>query len=425
MKVIDKNGVGLLDYFWGIQPTGRDIQDLKQFFKVIELYSRGVPKNKIANSVGRSKSTIEKWLYNNNLPPMVRLVEEYRELGDPGNMKWLAINSTRGGLLKGPWIMVPKKVNSYKDVLAVIDQLEPLEEVFTKMKMFNINPTQLEEMKPLFFAYLLGTLIGDSSKNSIYRKNRVTRRIQLRLSKAYPSNKKFGDFVAVCANSFGLRMNQIKDMKAGKRNPNPFFAWTSQSSALIQWIFRVCLGLENNEVTTYNAIRASWILSAPREFMTWFVQGLADSDGFVDLTSLQVGIITHPNTELIGNIFKKLRVKGTRRLFRVNGLWSIMIKTNDAYHLPVFNPYVKSYRYKLMEKVAKSKRIKGHWPSGLRNKIDTHIENGLSGTKLVNKILDEEGIAIRAQKVNNRIRRKGSGKLKSRLICLGIESTAH
>jgi len=57
-----------------------------------------------------------------------------------------------------------------------------------------------------------------------------------------------------------------------------------------------------------------------------------------------------------------------------------------------------------MEKLFKAKRIAGHWPLKLKKKIEQYIEEGFRGTKLVRKILDEEGIAIRTKHIQRRVK---------------------
>ena len=241
-----------------------------------------------------------------------------------------------------------------------IDQLRPIND-YEIVHRFNLKPDDLEKMKLNLFAYLLGILVGDASKNCIKRKRKTTRRITLSLTHAHQTNERLGNFVALCANCLGLRMNRIKDGPKGSKNKNSFFRWRSQSSLLIEWIFNVCLGLSDDQLTTYDAIKADWILTTPKTFRVWFLQGLADSDGFVDLQAQQVGIITQPNTDLIKRIFESLGVNPKKRIFG-GRLEALMVNIRDAYKLPIFNPLVRSYRFKLLEKLIKAKRIRGHWP---------------------------------------------------------------
>ena len=189
---------------------------------------------------------------------------------------------------------------------------------------------------------------------------------------------------------------------------------------LFQWIFCTCLGLESKCKTTYDAIKADWILKAPKEFRICFLQGLAESDGFVDITSFQIGIITEPNTKLIKMILLSLGIESTKRFFQHSRLWALMLNVNKSYNLPIFNQFLRSYRYQKMEKIFFAKRINGHWPNWICEEVYKLSKMGLSGTKLSEKIIDEYGILIRAQRINRKIKEKDMKEMR----VLGIESTA-
>lgn len=143
-------------------------------------------------------------------------------------------------------------------------------------------------------------------------------------------------------------------------------------------------------------------MTAPREFRVSFIQGLADSDGFVDFSSLQVGIITQPNTELIQKILLSLGIKSIPKLLTRDKLWVLMISYRDAYTLPVFNPVVKSYRYQYVEELFHAKIISGHWPKDVVEQVDFYLKEGLRPTEIVKKILYEKNIAIRVKSINRR-----------------------
>lgn len=325
---------------------------------------------------------------------------EYLGVETNENLKWIAINSSRGGILKEPWLRVTNEINEFEDILKILNQIRPII-IRERLENFNLTEDVFKNLHPNLFAYFLGILIGDASKPFDKRKFGVTRRVGLSLSKKYDSNENLGEFVCLCANSLGLRMNRIKDTQKGKRNTHPFYRWASQSSMLIQWVFQVCLGLNDNQLTTYDSINADWIFKTTKDFKIWFIQGLADSDGFVDLQANQVGIITQPNTSLIKLILESLGVKSRKRIFdgRLEGL---MISLYDAYRLPVFNPYVRSYRFDLLEKLINAERIRGHWPEWLSDKVDLYLKNGLRGTQIVKKILNEFNIGIRTKQIYKR-----------------------
>lgn len=400
---LDANqNLNFLDNFYGLNISQKDVKRFEDFVKIAKLKTKGYSPTKISRLTNISKSTIDKWLFNYSLPPIVRIFQHSTQLGYQKNRQWLSINSTRGGLFTGPWILVPNKITTYNDLLLVINQLKPLRNICKRYKQF--KSIDLEKKKPNLFAYLLGMLVGDASKSGIQRKHRTTRRISLSLTQAYKTNLQLGEFTSFCASYLGLRMNRIKDTPKGKENKNDFFRWNSQSSSLIEWIFNVCLGLDDHQLTTYDPINVNWILSAPEDFRTCFLQGIADSDGFVDLQACQVGIITHPNTKIIKKVLESLSVNSNKRIFP-ESLEGLMITIEDAYKLPVFNPFVKSYRFQLLEKLAKAKRIKGHWSEWLSDKVDFYLKSGFRGTQVVEKILNESNILIRTKQIYKRQRK--------------------
>lgn len=336
-----------------------------------------------------------------------RELDEYRleffGIGNVKDSKWVAINSSRGGILKEPWVLVPNELKGFENVLKIINNIQPII-VKERLDRFGLTKYDIRSLRLKLFAYFLGVLIGDASKLADKRKFGTTRRVGLSLTKRYMSNENFGEFVCLCANSLGLRMRRIKDTPKGKRNSHPFYRWSSQSSMLIQWVFNVCLGLNDNQLTTYDSVNSEWVLKSPKDFQIWFIQGIADSDGFIDLQASQAGIITQPNTELIKHVLENLGVNSKKRIFdgRLEGL---MISLEDAYKLPIFNPFVKSYRFKLLEKLVKARRIKGHWPVWLSEKINSYLKDGLRGTQIVEKILNEFDIAIRTKQIYKRTKR--------------------
>jgi hypothetical protein len=409
-----------LDYFYEMHFDEKEKKKFSDFFRAIELRKQKNFASAIADVTNLPKHTIEKWLFGKNIPFVIRLFQHYKKIGKPKKgCQWLSINSTRGGLFTGPWVQVPLKINAFEEVEYALNQLKEIENFQVLKKKFGIKTA---EQKELLFAYLLGMLIGDSSKPAIKRKNRTTRCITIRLTTAHESNELLGEFTSLCANVLGLRMKKCKNCPAGKCNTNPFYTWISQSSPLIQWVFKACLGLEDNGRTTYDKIKADWLLTVPREFRICFLQGLADSDGFVDLSAQHAAVITHPNTNLIEKIFDSLGVRTRRWLITQTGLWCLVVSIKDAFELPLFSPEVKSYRYQKVIKLFNAKRIIGHFPAWLGKKVDDNIKAGITGTKLMEKILDEDGVAIRTKSINRR--KKKMESKKEGIVCLGIESTA-
>lgn len=394
-----ENKLEFINNFFGIKPTINDVKKFNLFLKVLELRMQKLSANKISRMLNLSKSTVEKWIWKTSIPRLARLLEYYSKLyRPPTSLKWVSINSTKGGFFKGKWILAPEKITNFNQILYIINQLDFSKETYARAKKFDLNKDDLSRFRVLFFSYLLGVLVGDAGKVPIKRNQRITRRISLSLTKKYESNFRFGEFTSLCANVLGLRMKRIKDSKPGKLNKYSFFRWSSQSSELIEWIFNVCLGLKHGQLTTCDSVNLGWVIKCPRKFRIWFLQGLADSDGYVDFSSFQVGIISQPNTTLIKNILESLGINTSIRIFR-DDLEAVVTSVEDAYKIPLFNPFVKSYRYSQMKKLATAEKLHWHLSEELNNKIKGYLSSGVKGTALIRKLLETENIRVRAKAI--------------------------
>lgn len=181
-------------------------------------------------------------------------------------------NTTRHGVPLGPIIQVPKSVTDWRDIESVIVQVP-------------IGPDiELVNSREYMFGFLLGITIGDAGKK---RQKNWHRHLELVLSKRYETSVKIGDFACQCAQSMGLRMKRMSD-SAPPGKPHGFYVWESQSSPLVDWIFNVCLGLRDGELTTYDPVRMNWALGAPSDFRRGLIQGLAESDGSVNTSGQEV-----------------------------------------------------------------------------------------------------------------------------------------
>ena len=151
------------------------------------------------------------------------------------------------------------------------------------------------------------------------------------------------------------------------------------------------------------------------------LQGIADSDGYIDIGSFQAGIISKPNTDFIQKILFTLNIKSRKSYLKKSNLDYLRLHLKDAYGLPLFNPYVKLYRYNLMKKLIEAKKFSHHWPIWLGKEIDDYIKEGLSSTKIMRLILTKYNIAVRRGGLYKRIRKY---KMLKKITTIGIESTA-
>jgi hypothetical protein len=410
----EKVDTSFLNAFWGLQEHTQDFKVLKEFSEFVKLRLLGNGADKISKKIKVSKRTISKWIWKNSIPEIIQLLEYNTKLDS--KKLWLSLNSTRGGKLTGPWISVPKKIVNYQDLKHVLEQVKLNPKFYEYTNKFNIKDITLE-LRINLFAFLLGVMVGDAGKCAIKRKRFTNRRITLSLTKKYKSNKKFGEFVELCLFNLGLDMNRIKDDGPNIKSKHYFYRWSSQSSQLIQWLFHVCLGLNDKELTSYNPIRAEWILKMPREFRVWFLQGVADSDGYIDFCSGRAGIVTKPNKDYIIKLFTSFDIKHATSKLHKGSMDAVTTNIKNANSLPLFSPLIKNYRYTQMKTLANAKRFSHHWPNWFAEVVDNKIQQELRPSEIIKSVLAEYNIAITSSRIYKRKQMKNK-------ICLGIESTA-
>ena len=250
--------------------------------------------------------------------------------------------------------------------------------------------------------YLLRVMIGDASKRK--GSSRPKMFIELQLTKRHPDNLRLGEFVGLCANVSGIRFSRIKDNFVGPRVPYGRFHWKSENSEFVYWLFTRCLGLRSGELTTWHAVVVDWILAAPKYFRISFLQGLADSDGYVHFENQQVHLIVSPNSKAVGMILSSLGISYSATISK--GLDILKISINDAYRLPIFNPYVRSYRFKSVLQIRLGRSLRrGPWQKWLVTEVEELAKRNFSTTEVIMSILRRHKLLIRAANVRRHIRR--------------------
>jgi hypothetical protein len=222
--------------------------------------------------------------------------------------------------------------------------------------------------------------------------------IELELTKKHKENLRIGEFVGLCANACGIRFSRVNDHVVNARVPHGRYHWKSQHSPFVTWMFTNCLGLHDGQLTTFDPVSIDWIRSMSVPFRIAFLQGLADSDGYIHLQDQEVHLIVSPNLEAVRLILDSLKVG--YRIGVSKGLDLIKLRSEIAASLPIFHPIAKSYRYSFSMKVATARKLRrGPWPEWLGFKVDELIRQGLSTGEILRRILQENRILVRATNV--------------------------
>jgi hypothetical protein len=86
-----------------------------------------------------------------------------------------------------------------------------------------------------------------------------------------------------------------------------------------------------------------WIFSMPRPFRMRFLQGLADSDG--GMKPYEVVKTSIPNADFVTRLLQSVGMTTAHVIHESGKPLRTMVNAKQASTLPIFNEFVKSYRY--------------------------------------------------------------------------------
>jgi hypothetical protein len=365
--------------FWkGCEPNRYDLQRFSEYVSVLFLYSQGIGSGEISRRTGVLSPSIWAWTTFRQKPKLAHYLSEFLRRGTPrpGHV-WLSINnSSRFAVPYGPFVAVPTTVTSWKDVESVLSQITPLG---SEGRGFS---------REYMFGFLLGIAIGDAAKK---RQGTWHRFLELTLSKRYDTNSRIGDFTCLRAESIGIRMQKAQDIEPYGNKPRGFFVWRSQSSALVDWLFNACLGLKDGELTTYTSVRMPWAIEGPVDFRRGLVQGLAESDGSVNLSGQEVEFWIGPSWDFVRSLLESFGI----RAFRSREALAISkSQVSKARSVPIFAPHLCTVRYQKFEKLAKARHVpRGkRLPAEIRCRIRSLARGTDSVPTISERILEEFGV---------------------------------
>lgn len=159
-----------------------------------------------------------------------------------------------------------------------------------------------------------------------------------------------------------------------------------------------------DERTTLHPVKMDWLLDAPVVFRLWFLRGIADSDGSVNLRNKLIEITSSPNTHFFHRIFVSLGVKSVIRFSR--GYGYVAVDAPTAAKIQIFSPAVLTYRRKLLEKMVGARTFQGPtWPDWLEEVVQALIAKGLPAPEIRNRVLEDFDVYVKIQTIKRKIRK--------------------
>ena len=335
------------------------MEQYKRFIEMLKLRNLRLGYTAIAKAMGMSGNA-DKYLLGLKKCFLTHIRAEHERIGAPRQgFKWLPLRLKPRGTPDEAWVEVPLAIRSLKDIERVIEQLTPTPETFSVMDQFAYkSELELLAERTDLFGFFLGVTLGDAGKPVKGDSRFPSMALSLTLSKNKPNSLRFGEFTALSAHtSLGLTMHRIRDAPSSQQRYTraECYRWITPATPLFGWVFRVCLGLEKGEKTTYDPVKMDWIVDSPKIFKVHFLQGLAESDGYVDAGRNVVSVVVSPNTELIRAMFASL---GTSpKIYDQPPIQRLEITTEEAATLPVFNPRIRSRYFQNLQIMSQATRF--------------------------------------------------------------------
>jgi len=368
-------------YFWkGCEPLAQDVIQYTKFAWTLGLIQEGIKASQVAAKLGINNNSTNKWKNLEQMPKLGHFLKAFLIHGPPAEGRvWLTLEQSHGHAIPiSQFIHVPTTIRTWEDAGSVIPQIQPLIELGQKFS------------KQYLFGFLVGIIIGDAHNP---KQGHAHRHIELVMSKKYETNVKIGEFTSLCANQLGLRMSRGEDLPKPCDKPFGFYLWRSQSSPLIDWIFHVGIGLEDGQHTTYDAIHADWVFDAPKDFRLGLVQGIAESDGSVNIAGQEVEFWVLPDWDFMIRLLATFGLRGFRNREAVSLAKSQAIA---SFGVPVFASHLRTVRYQKLElmgttrKLAREERL----PDEMRAEIARLDSNGYSVPEIVEEIARNQHLLV-------------------------------
>jgi len=297
---------------------------------------------------------------HNCRPNLAQLYLNSENLGRPEDgWKWVLATTPKPTDPYPRATQVPAQICTHADLEAFLKQFPPVDESNPNLAFFEVSSGWIETHKAELFHFLLGFLVGDGgkfyseyeSRARHYRKAAVTTNM-----KRIGSNYRVLRYVQLALDCIGVHSHEIQDQTSPQGDQ--IIRWNSEHSNLVTWLIRVCLGLKEGQRTSRDPVHMEWIHDSPRECIVAFLQGVADSDGYVSKKRNHAEIASIPNADFYRQLIERLGFKAVA--YPLTKPKIVRIHTSIAAKLPLFNPTIQSYRHDQLQATLTKSKTKPH-----------------------------------------------------------------
>ena len=285
----------------------KDREMAEKHFKFMDLLREGGSSTEISRQLDVGWGEVGRW-YKGIAPWMIQLASSIPDQTPREGCVWLP---TVTGPKNNPsgFIEVPLKITHYNQVADVLKQISSIRTADIVKLEKQFGPSSKIDS----FMYSLGALLADGSSQFATDSNLAGSRFVQSFGKAYEWGLTNGEGVRYHLSKIGIQMNRLADREY---NPETMryptegtYDYQSDSRPFVTWMRRSGLGLKDQDSKTYDSTDAEWILSAPKEWKTSFLQGLCDGDGCASIKSQYLSIATTANTDFFMDFLKSLDIQ--------------------------------------------------------------------------------------------------------------------
>jgi len=166
------------------------------------------------------------------------------------------------------------------------------------------------------------------------------------------------------------------------------------------WFHTTSLGLSEDQLTSYNPVSMDWLLAAAPVSIVWFLKGIADSDGCVNVGNRTVEITSEPNGPLFVKLFAKVGIRA--KIYKSKGYDCVSIPASEAARIQIFNVQVGTHRSVLLDRVANAQTFPARWPAWLEERAYHLLSEHADLSTVRNILLAEDNTYVKLRTLRNK-----------------------
>lgn len=341
----DPSNLDFLKDYWNVVYDESDALQYQRLANTWQMRHRGRPFKAISEAIHLDQQKACALISGRNCRPYLAQMYLTREKLGPlrrDGWKWILDCTPKPTNPYPRALQVPEQIRTHEEILEFLTQFPPISQESEALRFFGLTSAWAEEHKAELFWFLLGFLVGDAGKRYVHNESELRhyRKTAMNTRMAYKeSNFRVLRYVQLALESLGIASHQV-------HSANDRVHWNSESSNELTWMLQACAGLKEGNNTSTQMLDMLWMRECPKNLIIAFLQGIADSDGYVDILGRYAEIASKPNSTFFKNLLDIIGAKA--HSYPDTNPRMVRITLRHALELPLFHPIIRSYRYERM-----------------------------------------------------------------------------